>query len=145
MAEVGDERSIAHTRDELLEEHQKIRGITEGIENAHDLNDLLRRLEEFRSLIEPHFGGEEAAGGFFDVVRSMAPRHLGRIAQLETEHRQLLSEIDRLAERARACLEGPVAEILRGAGDLAGRLHAHEARENELLIDAMYTDIGHGD
>jgi hypothetical protein len=95
-----------------------------------------------RAALVPHFQAEETAGGFFDVVRDAAPRHLGRVAQLAREHEAFLAGIDDLVAGARACLAGPVAQVLTQAEQLAGRLRAHEAGENELMIDALYVDIG---
>lgn len=145
MAEVSGERSMAHSREQIVEEHRRILDMTQRIKNAPDLVELLQRFQEFRLLLKHHFEGEEAPDGFYDFVRSTAPEHLARLDQLEKEHQTLLSEIDRLADRARACLKGPVAEILKQAGDLGGRVHEHEASENRLLLDAIYTDDGQGD
>jgi hypothetical protein len=145
MTEPGGGESISNANVQAIEEHRKIRELTERLGHAPSLVELLRRLQELRSFMAPHFTDEEAPGGFFDVVRTQASRHLGTVQQLETEHAALLGELDRLAEGARACLVGPVAEILKQAREFARRLHEHEARENELLIDALYVDVGGGD
>jgi hypothetical protein len=141
MAEVADKRSSVEQR--ILEEHRTIRGVTERVEQARDLGELLTRLTEFKAVLEPHFHTEEAPEGFFEVVR--ASHNVGRIGQLQSDHEHLLGEVDRLMACAQACLSGPIAEILRQASDLARRLRDHEAREDKLLLDAMYTDTGFGD
>jgi len=145
MTEPGGGESISNANAQAIEEHRKIRELTERLGHAQSLVDLLRRLQELRLLMVPHFTDEEAQGGFFDVVRTQASRHLGAVRRLEREHEVLLAELDKLAEGARACLAGPVAEVLRQAREFARRTQEHEARENELLIDALYVDVGGGD
>ncbi len=139
-AEGGSSMASAH--DQALEAHREIQQATRQLGSASDLVDLLRRLQELRGLIAPHFMDEEKPDGFFDLIRARSGRHLGRVKELENEHQALFSAIDGLAERARACLAGPIAQILKEAADLARRMHEHEARENALLIDALYVDIG---
>ena len=88
---------------------------------------------------------EETAEGLYNMIRSMAPRLLGRMAQLEKEHQTFLDDIDLLGTRARECLAGPVAEVLREAQALTRRLRKHEAAEDEVLLDTLYNDLGQGD
>lgn len=140
--DTGGESSIAGAKDQALEEHRRIQQAAKGIASAKTLVELLRRLQEFRLLIAAHFTDEERPDGFFDLIRARSARHLGTVKQLENEHQALLGEIDGIAAQARACLAGPVAHILRQAADLAQRLSEHEARENALLGDALYIDIG---
>jgi hypothetical protein len=142
--EASGQSPVAGTREQVLEEHRRIEQLARRVGDAPDIAELLRRLEEFRATIVPHFDQEEAPGGFFDLIRSRAARHLDRVRALEAEHGALLGEIDRIADQARACLAGPIAEILRQAGSLARGLSAHEARETRLLVDTLYIDIGEG-
>jgi hypothetical protein len=130
---------------DVLAQHRTIQDAARQMESARDLDELLRRLAGFRALLVPHFASEEAPEGYFDVVRSHASCHVGWVDEFGREHRAFLAEIDQLSERARACIAGPVAEILRQAADLTRRLREHEARENDLLIDALYVDIGDED
>ena len=143
--DTGGGSSMASAKDQIVQGHQKIQQAAKRLGSAPDLQELLQRLQEFRSLIAPHFMDEEKPDGFFDLIRARSGRHLGSVKELENEHRALFSAIDGLAERAQACLAGPVAEILRQAADLARRMHEHEARENALLGDALYIDIGEED
>jgi hemerythrin-like domain-containing protein len=146
MADADDPRSaLSQAKEELLDEHRKVMEMTRRVETAPDLVELIRRLGEFRSLLESHFSTEEDGEGLFDTIRAIAPQHYGRLAQLEKEHRAFIGEIERIAERARACLEGPVADVMRGARELTRRLSDHEATENQLLFDTLYMDMGQGD
>ncbi len=138
----GEPSSIARTTEQILDTHCKVREMTRRLEQVTDLVELQARLQAFRSLLVPHFAEEEAPDGFFDLVRAETSRHLAKVRELENEHDALLHEIDTLAERARACLAGPVAEILRQSAELAQRVREHEARESALLVDALYVDVG---
>lgn len=137
--------SMASANEQVMHAHRKIHRATRQMASAPDLVDLVQRLLELRTLITPHFTDEEKPDGFFDLIRARSGRHLGTVKELEDEHRTLLGAVDGLAERARACLAGPVAQILKDADDLARRFSEHEARENALLIDALYVDIGEED
>ena len=146
---MGDPRStpsVVGIDAQILAEHRRIHDLTRQLENnTGELRELLTRLAELRSALVAHFLGEEAAGGFYDTIRSMAPSQLGRVDQLEKEHAAFLADIDALAARTRACLAGPVAEVLGEACALARRLSNHEAAEDEVLLDTLYVDLGHGD
>lgn len=145
MADVAKARGVDATTAAVVEQHRTIHELADRIAHARSLVELLHQLKEFRALLATHFLAEESPGGFFDVVRGRAARHAAAVERLQREHGSFLGDIDRLADAARACLAGPVAELLQEARALAGRQREHEDRENALLIDAMYTDGGQGD
>lgn len=145
MAEASGGPLATGAEHQTLAEHRRIRDLVRQMENTRDLPELLRHLQEFRWLLAAHFLGEEAADGLYDVIRRMSPRQLARVDELEKEHRVFLAEIDRVAERARACLAGPVAAVLAEARALGRSVREHEAREDNLLLDTLYIDLGHGD
>ena len=140
--DTGGDSSMIDSKDQVQEAHRKIRQATGRLGSASDLRELLQRLHELRLLIAPHFTDEERPDGFFDLIRARSARHLGAVKQLENEHQAFLGALDGLAEQARACLAGPVAHILKEAAELSRRMHEHEAREDALLGDALYIDIG---
>lgn len=123
-------------------DHDKIHQVARDIANARDLAELLQRLAAFRADVTTHFRQEEAPGGFFEFVRSRTSANLGRVHEVEGEHIAFLTAIDQLDRRVRECLAGPVADILRQAGEMVERLKRHEAAEGKLLMDALYTDSG---
>jgi hypothetical protein len=147
MSESDRDPAGAGPEDRFLEEHRRLEEVLRHVAHAHGLGELALALRDLRTLLEPHFGYEEAPGGFFEMVRERAALHVGRVEQLRQEHASLLREVDRVGEETRACLAGPVAAVLKQATELARRLAKHEARERELLIDAMNTDgdSGSGD
>jgi hypothetical protein len=144
MNEPGSIHHISGVDARILAEHRRIRDTVRRLEETPDLGELLMRLADFRGLLVVHFPAEEAPDGFFDAIRSTAPRHLGRLEELRREHAMLLASVDAVAARVRACLAGPVAEVIEEARNLARGVRRHEAAEDELLVDSFYTDLGQG-
>jgi iron-sulfur cluster repair protein YtfE (RIC family) len=144
MTEAGGKAPATGVEEQILAEHRKIRELGQRIENSRSLVELLELLKEFRALLELHFMSEEAPEGFFDAMRNTASRPLTKVDQLEKEHWALLAGLDRVSEGARVCLAGPVAAVLTEARALARRIRTHEAAENALLLDTVYTDLGQG-
>jgi Hemerythrin HHE cation binding domain len=140
-----DRSAIDGTASGILDTHRRIREMARELEETRDLVTLLARLHAFRSVLVAHFLEEETPGGLFDLIRESRSRHLGRVGEFEQEHGAFLDQIDGLADRSRACLAGPVAEILRLAGQLVGRVRDHETRENDILLDTLYEEVGQGD
>jgi iron-sulfur cluster repair protein YtfE (RIC family) len=144
MTDAGSTPPATGVEDQILAEHRKIRELGHRIENSRNLVELLDLLKEFHTFLELHFMSEEAPDGFFDAMRNTASRPLTKVDQLEKEHWALLAQLDRVSEGARACLAGPVATVLAEARALARRVRTHEAAENALLLDTVYTDLGQG-
>jgi hypothetical protein len=145
MTEAAGKPQVTGAEEQVLAEHRKVREFVHQIENCRDLVDLPGLLREFRMFLELHFMTEEAPEGFFDTIRQMSTRQLAAVDQLAKEHGALLADVDGVSERAGACLAGPVAAVMTEARALARRLRLHEAAEDTLLLDALYTDLGQGD
>lgn len=145
MAKPTSKPPVIPAEDQLLADHRRIRDLLRLMEGSRDLAELLRLLHELRGFLPAHFRGEEAPDGFYDILRRMSPRQLARVDELQREHPAFLAQIDGLADQARACLAGPVAAVLAEARALVRRVKDHETREDELLLDTIYTDLGHGD
>lgn len=126
----------------IAEEHRALREILTRVETATDLPALLAALGELRALLIPHFAGEEADEGIEGLLGRRAPHLLSHLEHVLGEHAEILEDLDRVTACACACLDGPVAEALREAAALAARLHAHEEKETELLVGAVYTGLG---
>ena len=129
-------------RDQIVAEHQALREVLARVETAPDLDDLLALLAELQRLLISHFATEEADEGFERLLGRRAPHLLGGLDAVLSKHCEILADLNRLAGNARACLDGPVAEVRQQAAALAARLHAHEEKETELLVGAMYDDLG---
>jgi hypothetical protein len=110
---------------------------------------LIDKLGQLRDQLALHFSLEEAYGYFEDPV-DVAPQ-LGRQAeQLRGEHKGLYLDFCDLVERAeRMFYDEQHAALALWMGpqflELDQRLREHEARENELIMDAYEGDIGVGD
>lgn len=127
---------------QIAEEHRRLRDLLGRVKDTRELGPLLTVLAELRAELVEHFAHEEAAGGLHDVIDDAAPHLLERVHDLFDEHRRCLDDLDRLRERVRQTLEGPVTELLRDADRLCATLHEHEAAETELLSGALYDEIG---
>jgi len=133
------------TKSRIDAEHHTLRGLVRRVDEHRDLHTMIPLLTELRKLLEDHFAHEEEADGMADLVRNTIPHRMESVDQLFDEHREFLSDTDLLIERVQACLDGPMREVFERAHTLATALHDHEARETELLSDAMYEDEGGGD
>jgi hypothetical protein len=129
----------------IEEEHRALRALLGRLERSAAREELLTGLAELRGLLTVHFAREEAPGGLHRVVGASVPHLAAPVAGLIEEHGECLEALDRLIEAGRRCLDGPVAEIRRGAAEISRRLHEHEAAETELLAGAVYEEVGGGD
>ncbi|HVS01592.1 MAG TPA: hemerythrin domain-containing protein [Thermoanaerobaculia bacterium] len=131
--------------DRIEQEHVVLRRLVERLEEANELSRLTALLEELRPLLQDHFRHEEASDGLHAAVAVVAPQRLGSLERLFAEHRQFLRTVDRLLGQAHQLLDGPIAELLRGASQLAWELRCHEESETDLFGETMTTDLGSGD
>ncbi len=123
-------------------EHAELRDTLGRLECTTDLKALIPMLNELRARLEVHFAHEEGPAGLHQVVGDSAPHLLTYMQRLFDDHQRLLTAIDALIDRARQCLDGPLAGVLHEVSSLSEELRLHEARETALLGDAMYTDLG---
>jgi hypothetical protein len=110
------------------------------------LSELFAKL---RDQLAMHFSLEEAYGYFEDAI-DVAPHLCRRAEALRAEHDGLFSELCGLADAAEQLLyhKAPTIEIERladGYRTFADRLHLHESREHELILEAFNDEIGAGD
>lgn len=129
---------------EIDDEHKVLGAALARLEETADPARLLPQLEDLRRKLSRHFVSEEANDGLPKIVGPSAPQFIAPLERLFTEHEEFLADLDRLTSDTRALL-AKSEEIHSGIADFAGRLRDHEARESELLRDAVYTDFGSGD
>lgn len=132
------------TRAQIQEEHRQIRELIHRIEHTPDLSDLASGLEQLQPLFERHFAREESLDGLHHNIRDRAPQHARIIDQLKEEHGELLAGVSSLRSQVAACLEGR-SQIEAACSELLRKIKEHEARENEVFLDAICTDLGQGD
>lgn len=139
------DESVRRNKDAVLAEHRALREILARMREAEKREDLVARLLEFRSATRQHFDGEEAPGGFYENVILSAPRHQAALEDLREEHGRFLMEAERLTLTARECPDEELDRLRTDVRSLVERLDDHEARENEILLEVMNTDLGAGD
>ncbi len=145
MSAADRERLTDHETSGLFADDRHITDIAQCLRRTQGLGDLAQSLRELRATLELRFITEEAPDGFFDMIRDRGAVHLTRVEEFRREHTALIRDTERVLDRVRACVAGPVAEIRTEARILADRIERHEARERDLLGDAMSTDAGAGD
>lgn len=132
----------AASRQQIADEHRALGELLGRLVHTTDPNALVPQLTELRRLLGVHFAREEADDGLYEIVGEVAPHLLSGVQRLFDEHRELAASVDELLATTRELCGGPLAEILAAVGGLAGRLHRHEAKENELVSGAFYDDLG---
>lgn len=105
---------------------------------------LLERLPALRSAMREHFE-EEERGPLHNELAIHNPHLADQFQSLREEHPRLLDSIDTVIDRAQE-LRHPKVHELRVLDAhvqlLAARLRRHEAVENELMLEAIYQEIG---
>lgn len=125
-----------------IEDHHALNVILGRVLGTRDLDLLVPLLGELQRLLEEHFSREEHDDGLFQMVRDRAPQHMEQIEALQAEHPLFLAAVRDLEKKTRACIDGPVNEIMTGISKLCQDLQVHETRENGVLSDALYRDLG---
>lgn len=132
----------AGSRQQIADDHKALGKLLVSLETTRDPHALLPQLEALAGLLQGHFRREEAADGFHEMVSGSAPHLLPSVQSLFDEHREMATQLDDLKAQARQCIEGPVAQLLAGTSELIVRLREHEQAEDELVVGALYADLG---
>jgi malate synthase len=114
----------------LAEDHGRLEGILARVTSCHDAPALAASLDELRSMLTEHFAHEEHAKGFYGLLGARSPEYGKELEHMIREHRELLSALQGLVDRAKANASG--TELVRMSGDLATKLLDHEMREVRL-------------
>lgn len=114
--------------------------------STHTIVDTLERLRDQFAI---HFSLEEAFGYFEDAV-AVAPRLSSRADALRGEHGALYVELCNVVEEAERVLRADnspaaVRKIALKFVAFHHQFQAHEAAENDLILEALDDDIGVGD
>jgi len=145
MSTADRQRLTTHEAERLTAADRRIAAMAQSLRGVQGLGQLAQSVRHLRDILEVHFSNEEAPDGFFDMIRDRAGLYVARVEQLRQEHVALMRDADAMLDQIRACVAGPVADIRTQASTLADRIERHEARESDLLGDAMSTDVGAGD
>lgn len=155
---------ITQKVDPLLQPAERLRTI---LDNAapRDLRDWLDSfncaLSDFWQALNAHECASEAPNGTLTTLDSpeqdMVPKLNRRVQQLRSEHGQMLDSARELnatiesitiqfqAGDMKPELDNAIAKLRQSAQKMVDRALKHRKFENELLLDAITTDIGAGD
>jgi hemerythrin len=126
----------------ILDDHVEIATLLEASVNATQASEIVANMTRLRALLGRHFAEEESElGGLHESNQVRAPRHANSIASLKIEHRDMLEKVREILEGA----EKPgsdVAKLCALSKELQSLFVSHEARETEIFVDSVWTDIG---
>ena len=140
MPQTTASRSVT-ARERIALEHHRLSAQLDSIELISDPARYPAALERLRELLAEHFAGEEASDGLHEAIGGGTPHLLPAVQHLFDEHREFVADLDGLTGRARELVEGPLADLRAGVAGLIARLRDHEARENDLFGESVYTDV----
>jgi predicted nucleic acid-binding Zn-ribbon protein len=122
----------------LLEDLRKLEGAALPA-FGEGLAELRARLDATRRHITEHFRFEEQ-NGYMDAVRKREPRLERTIEQLAQEHRELEQSLEALIGESEV-VTGLGAAYREKVRRWVEHVRQHEARENDLVLDAFNLDI----
>lgn len=122
-------------------EHRTIRGLVADLLKTRSGDALTPMLVELGTLLPEHFEHEEVAGGVFAGMVEQDPAMAGAVAKFVEEHLGLLAQ---LASTQQLLEHHPAAAVAQ-AHALAHAIAAHEKAENELMMHALYDELGEHD
>ncbi len=142
---------------EIKEDNRELRQILDQAESVLRLppevhlpaKQVVDVLSQLRDQLAIHFSLEEAYG-YFEEAIDVNPR-LGQTAHsLRTQHVELFNQICDLVEESERLLYGESSpriahHISTRYCEFRQQLSEHEAREEELILEALDDDIGVGD
>lgn len=110
---------------------------------------LAELFQQIRDQLATHFSLEEAFGYFEDAIE-VAPRLSEKAIELRSQHETLYLSISTLADDAqcRLTVNGGITAIpslLNRFRSFCRNLKRHEDAECELIMDALYEELGVGD
>ena len=144
MPEEASPSTTDPARERIETEHRLLRETFAKLGDQHGLQETVELLEELKVLLVPHFAREEDEDGFPALTSESNLIFAEQLERICIEHREIIAALDQLLDTGRRALEGPVREVIEGARQLAQDLHEHEERETNLIMDALYVDLGGG-
>ena len=148
---MNDSQNTQELVESMRQEHEELRDLlgslnrrlADRLEGVASVAEMMASLDEH---VQTHFNQEEATG-LFDAVIDRAPRLADRIADLRTEHQQLLSAVRELKQAADQG-DGSTDwwQGLNSAfHSFSKELMHHENSETDVLMEAYTDDIGAAD
>jgi transcriptional regulator of heat shock response len=132
-------------RKQILEDHREIGELLVKIVAAENAATIADHLQQLQPLLRRHFQEEETTiTGLHAVIQERTPHFIHALHDLRHEHVKLLEGVSQLL--AAAAAPGSDRAQLRTMGkELKDQLAVHEAKETDLFVDSIWTDLGEGD
>ncbi len=152
MGDADDRNLVESTRDEHRGCMQVVADVEADLDRPLDrdggwIRNLREKLPQLHATLKAHFESEQK-GPMFRKVPLDHPRLADRLRKLETEHATILASVEDVQRRVEA-LNDPEShdlhEINAHAQMLIARIQRHEAEENEVLMEAHWSEVGAGD
>ena len=135
-----EKNSHSGSADEITSEHERVRALLRRLAERDDLGELAKIAVELQSLLRSHFAHEESADGLHQIIGFSTPWNLRQVDDLVAEHSSIVELVDALVAGAESAEDR--GAVFRTRADLNALLKQHEARETELLSEAMNTELG---
>lgn len=107
--------------------------------------EFMWRLRDFRLHLLKHFDLEEE-GGFMNEILAEAPESAGKVAKLEQEHQQIVSDLDGVLSSLKELElrnDEKLQDVRRRVSQLISAIRNHEAAENDLIQVAYCQEYGY--
>jgi len=143
--------------DETLDEHRTCMRVVTDLEKfltapadpgGRWVEGLIERLDRLCSTLKAHFEAEQS-GPLFRQLPLSKPRLAGRLTRLENEHAEILEAGRATRSRAEGLEDGAepyqIHELNARVQLLIAKIQRHESEENEIVLDAHWSDLGMGD
>jgi hemerythrin-like domain-containing protein len=125
-------------------DHENLRSQLTELEAAVDTRAAVGKVGALRSTLQEHFRSEEGHRGFFETVLKRSPQQQGAVAMLKAEHTAIMAITSDLHELLAAQQQPPGPAEQQRIQQLVDMLRAHEEVEEELLQEALASDLGMG-
>jgi hypothetical protein len=130
--------------DDIIVEHRQLRALVTRFEQEEAPSVLIDLWERLMAMLRSHFEKEEQLESTHQLTSSFPARYVAALPALAKEHRQLLDELEALGRLLRGHPMPPMGELRHRISAWVKQARLHEARENQLLMDAVAIDHGGG-
>jgi len=137
---IGDPGALRLKR--LQQAHEKVAECLAEFESAGGTDAILASLEQLLELLPEHFSrDEEGPDGIFDELRTLRPALDSQLGRLESEHREILRDLEALRSEAREPGHED-ARIQEQRAACVRKIRDHEETESRLIQEAYFLDEG---
>ena len=133
------------SRKQILDDHREIGELLSTLANVTAATETTKCLNRLLPLLQRHFKEEEdEIDGLHAVIQTQAPHRMAALLELKQEHTELLEQVKHFLSVAEQT-EGHNPKLRDLGLKLKSQLTAHEAKETEIFVDSIWTDLGAGD